>query len=124
MEGYFPSGKWYNLFDNSTLDASGGGRPFTLELPLGEVGVHVKVNGSIFNSCCISLVHRLGQWVWCRCRRAVLLRCASPAVPSAYRVHVGVHMWVHMWGSDAEAWLYLTREAKKSVVRIIHSSHA
>ena len=43
--GYFPFGKWYNLFDNSTLDASGGGRKFTLELPLGEVGVHVKVNG-------------------------------------------------------------------------------
>ena len=45
VEGYFPSGKWYSLFDNSTLDASGGGRRFTLQLPLGEVGVHVKVNG-------------------------------------------------------------------------------
>ena len=45
VEGYFPSGKWYSLFDNSTLDASGGGRAFTLQLPLGEVGVHAKVSG-------------------------------------------------------------------------------
>ncbi len=44
VEGYFPSGKWYSLFDNSTLDASDGGRRMTVELPLGEVGVHVKVN--------------------------------------------------------------------------------
>ena len=31
---------WYNLFDNSTLHAGRSGRDVTLNLPLGEVGVH------------------------------------------------------------------------------------
>ena len=45
VEGYFPSGKWYSLFDNSTLDASDGGRRMTLELPICEYGGHVNVSG-------------------------------------------------------------------------------
>lgn len=40
MTGYFPAGRWYNLFDNSTLLADSSGRDVTLTLPLGEVGVH------------------------------------------------------------------------------------
>ena len=40
VTGYFPAGKWYNLFDNSTLHAGSSGRNVTLSLPLGEVGVH------------------------------------------------------------------------------------
>eukprot|EP00891_Asterochloris_glomerata_P007647 jgi/Astpho2/7647/e_gw1.00115.13.1_t len=40
VTGYFPAGKWYSLFDNSSLLADGSGRDVTLTLPLGEVGVH------------------------------------------------------------------------------------
>ncbi len=40
VTGYFPAGKWYNLFDNSSLLAHGSGSDVTLTLPLGEVGVH------------------------------------------------------------------------------------
>ena len=45
-EGYFPKGKWYNLFDNTTIDAHEGGRSVTLDLPMGHVGVHMP-GGSI-----------------------------------------------------------------------------
>ncbi len=40
-EGYFPKGKWYNLFDNTTIDAHDEGKSVTLDLPLGHVGVHM-----------------------------------------------------------------------------------
>ena len=40
-EGYFPKGKWYNLFDNTTIDAHAGGKSVTLDLPMGQVGVHM-----------------------------------------------------------------------------------
>lgn len=40
-QAYFPQGKWYSLFDNSTIDASEGGRSETLELPLGQLGLHM-----------------------------------------------------------------------------------
>lgn len=40
-EGYFPKGKWYNLFDNTTIDAHAGGKSVTLDLPMGHVGVHM-----------------------------------------------------------------------------------
>ncbi|KAL0046727.1 hypothetical protein WJX82_008470 [Trebouxia sp. C0006] len=39
-EGYFPKGKWYNLFDNTTIDAHEG-KSVTLDLPMGHVGVHM-----------------------------------------------------------------------------------
>ena len=39
-QGYFPKGKWYDLFDNSTIDAHDGGKSVTLDLPMGQVGVH------------------------------------------------------------------------------------
>lgn len=39
-EGYFPKGKWYNLFDNTTVDTHEGGKLVTLDLPMGHVGVH------------------------------------------------------------------------------------
>jgi alpha-glucosidase (family GH31 glycosyl hydrolase) len=40
-EGYFPKGKWYNLFDNTTIDAHDEGKSVTLDLPMGHVGVHM-----------------------------------------------------------------------------------
>ena len=40
-EGYFPKGKWYNLFDNTTVDTHDGGKFVTLDLPMGHVGVHM-----------------------------------------------------------------------------------
>ena len=40
-EGYFPKGKWYNLFDNTTIDAHADGKSVTLDLPMGHVGVHM-----------------------------------------------------------------------------------
>ena len=39
-EAYFPKGIWYNLFDNSSIDAHDGGKTVTLDLPMGHVGVH------------------------------------------------------------------------------------
>ncbi|KAL0022358.1 hypothetical protein WJX77_003500 [Trebouxia sp. C0004] len=40
-KGYFPKGKWYNLFDNTTIDAHDEGTSVTLDLPMGHVGVHM-----------------------------------------------------------------------------------
>ncbi len=40
-EGYFPKSKWYNLFDNTTIDAHDEGKSVTLDLPMGHVGVHM-----------------------------------------------------------------------------------
>ncbi len=40
-EGYFPKGKWYNLFDNTTIDAHDEGKSVILDLPTGHVGVHM-----------------------------------------------------------------------------------
>lgn len=40
-QAYFPQGKWHNLFDNSTVEASDGGKLVTLELPVGQVAVHM-----------------------------------------------------------------------------------
>lgn len=40
-EGFFPEGKWYNLFDNTTVDTHDGGKLVTLDLPMGHVGVHM-----------------------------------------------------------------------------------
>ena len=40
-EAYFPKGKWYNLFDNTTIDGHDGGKSVTLHLPMGHVGVHI-----------------------------------------------------------------------------------
>ena len=45
-EGYFPKGKWYNLFDNTTIDTHDGGKSVTLDLPMGHVGAHM-MGGSI-----------------------------------------------------------------------------
>ena len=41
-EGYFPKGLWYNLFDNTTVDAHDAGKPVMLDLPMGHVGVHMR----------------------------------------------------------------------------------
>lgn len=41
-EGYFPKGKWYNLFDNTTIDSHDGGKSVTLDLPMGHVGAHMR----------------------------------------------------------------------------------
>ncbi|DBA69878.1 TPA: hypothetical protein ACH3X2_012378 [Trebouxia sp. C0005] len=40
-EGYFPKGKWYSLFDNTTIDAHDEGKSAALDLPMGHVGVHM-----------------------------------------------------------------------------------
>ena len=40
-EGYFPKGLWYNLFDNTTIDAHAGGKSVMLDLPMGHVGIHM-----------------------------------------------------------------------------------
>lgn len=40
-KGYFPKGLWYNLFDNTTVDAHDGGKSVMLDLPMGHVGVHM-----------------------------------------------------------------------------------
>lgn len=40
-EAYFPRGKWYNLFDNTTIDTQDAGKSVTLDLPMGHVGVHM-----------------------------------------------------------------------------------
>lgn len=39
-KAYFPGGMWYNLFDNSTINAGHGGKTVEVELQLGQVGVH------------------------------------------------------------------------------------
>lgn len=35
-------GLWYNLFDNTTVDAHDGSKSVLLDLPMGHVGVHMK----------------------------------------------------------------------------------
>lgn len=40
-KGYFPKGLWYNLFDNTTIDAHVGGKSVMLDLPMGHVAVHM-----------------------------------------------------------------------------------
>lgn len=46
VEGYFPQGVWYDIADDSHVDASTSGRNVTLDAPLGHIPVHVA-GGSI-----------------------------------------------------------------------------
>ena len=42
VEAYFPSGLWYNLHDNSTIDAVSAGRYVTLPTSILDTNVHVR----------------------------------------------------------------------------------
>lgn len=42
VEGYFPQGKWFSLFDNSLIDASAGGVLQMLPTPLMDTNVHAR----------------------------------------------------------------------------------
>ncbi|KAL0030915.1 hypothetical protein WJX79_000844 [Trebouxia sp. C0005] len=44
-EGYFPKGKWYSLFDNTTIDAHDEGKSAALDLPMGHTGF--RADGSM-----------------------------------------------------------------------------
>jgi alpha-glucosidase len=42
VEGYFPIGKWYSLFDTTLIDASTGGVMKVLDTPLMDTNAHVR----------------------------------------------------------------------------------
>ena len=46
MVAYFPSGTWYSLTGHPTVDAPERGETLELDVPLGDVAVHV-LGGSI-----------------------------------------------------------------------------
>eukprot|EP00884_Botryococcus_braunii_P018839 jgi/Botrbrau1/5639/Bobra.55_1s0028.2 len=42
VTGYVPQGLWYDIWDSTEVDASGGGRNITFSAPMGHVPAHVQ----------------------------------------------------------------------------------